>query len=155
MRILIIWHDNIIWYTCAQWSHCEKLRIKFSKYFPNTYIVQSYTIKCIVIFCILCTRIYNVIISIVFRHQDCDYTKYEEPKIYNYVSSADSPLTWNEYIGGMTEHYYVSPPLRSMWYGFFFTYTNLWIGMVLKFFLHRMPAAFVDFMLIVSGKSPK
>ncbi|XP_001948211.2 fatty acyl-CoA reductase wat [Acyrthosiphon pisum] len=101
----------------------------------------------------------NALISVMWdtvkRHQDCDYTKYEQPKIYNYVSSADSPLTWNKYIEGMTEHYNVSPPLRSMWYGFFIVYTNLWIGMVLKFLLHRIPAAFVDFLLIISGKSPK
>ncbi|XP_029345596.1 fatty acyl-CoA reductase wat isoform X2 [Acyrthosiphon pisum] len=101
----------------------------------------------------------NALISVMWdtvkRHQDCDYTKYEQPKIYNYVSSADSPLTWNEYIQGMTEHYIVSPPLRSMWYGFFIVYTNLWIGMVLKFFLHRIPAALVDFLLIIRGKSPK
>ncbi|XP_060881062.1 fatty acyl-CoA reductase wat-like [Metopolophium dirhodum] len=101
----------------------------------------------------------NALISVMWdtvkRHQDCDYTKYEQPKIYNYVSSADSPLTWNEYIGGMTEHYNVSPPLRSMWYGFFIVYTNFWIGMVLKFLLHRIPAAFVDFLLFITGKSPK
>ena len=147
-------------YTNTQCSNWEKLSIDFSKYFPNTqtYKGESYImIKSIIIFCILCTRVavYNLIITIICRHQDCDYTKYEQPKIYNYVSSADSPLTWNKYIEGISEHYYASPPLRSMWYGFYIACTNLWICMVLNFFLHQIPAAFVDFLLIISGKSPK
>ncbi|XP_015366451.1 PREDICTED: fatty acyl-CoA reductase 1-like [Diuraphis noxia] len=101
----------------------------------------------------------NALISVMWdticRHQDCGNHTSEQPKIYNYVSSTESPLTWDEYIRGMTEHYYVSPPLRSMWYGFYLMYTNLWIGMILKFFLHRIPAAFMDFLLIITGKSPK
>ncbi|KAL4148036.1 hypothetical protein QTP88_002340 [Uroleucon formosanum] len=101
----------------------------------------------------------NALISVMWhtvkRHQDCDHIKYEQPKIYNYVSSPDSPVTWNECIEGINVHYKVSPPLYIMWYGFYIIYTNLWIGMVLKFFLHRIPAAFADFLLIISGKSPK
>ncbi|KAL4148043.1 hypothetical protein QTP88_002347 [Uroleucon formosanum] len=101
----------------------------------------------------------NALISVMWhtvkRHQACDHIKYEQPKIYNYVSGPDSPLIWNEFNREIHENYKVSPPLGVMWYLFFILYTNLWIGMVLKFFLHRLPAAIADFLLIISGKSPK
>lgn len=100
----------------------------------------------------------NALISVMWdtvkRHQDCTQIK-EQPKIYNYVSSADSPLKWAEYIEGMHKPYFVTPPLRSMWYTFHILYTNVWIGVLLKFFLHRIPAVFMDFLLIITGKRPK
>ncbi|XP_060836401.1 fatty acyl-CoA reductase wat-like [Rhopalosiphum padi] len=100
----------------------------------------------------------NALISVMWdtvkRHQDCNQIN-EQPKIYNYVSSIDSPLKWSEYMEGLHDNYYASPPLKSMWYTFYILYTNVWIGVLLKFFLHRIPAAFMDLFLIITGKSPK
>ncbi|XP_027850563.2 fatty acyl-CoA reductase wat-like [Aphis gossypii] len=101
----------------------------------------------------------NALISVMWdtvnRHKQSNGVSFEEPKIYNYVSCVESPLTWGRYIREMHDQYYVAPPLQSMWYGFYIFYTNLIIGSILRFFLHRIPGAFMDLMLILCGKSPK
>lgn len=89
-----------------------------------------------------------------FRYQDLREIK-REPKIYNYVSSIESPVTWYKYIKGMHNYYYDAPPLQSIWYGFYIFYTNFWIGLLLRFFFHRVPAAIMDLLLILSGKNAK
>lgn len=90
----------------------------------------------------------------IFRYEDPD-TMTKEPKIYNYVSSVESPLSWGTYIKEMHHCYREVPPLRSMWYIFYIFYTTLWVGKMLRFVLHRVPAAFMDVLLIFCGKSPK
>lgn len=94
------------------------------------------------------------IILTIFRHQSYNQRK-EEPKIYNYVSSVESELTWNGYIQEMRGHYDEAPPLQSMWYLFYTFYTNVWIGKMLRFVLHRIPAAVIDLSLFVCGKKSK
>ncbi|KAL4090330.1 hypothetical protein QTP88_025189 [Uroleucon formosanum] len=100
----------------------------------------------------------NALISVMWdtvnRHKQSNGLN-KVPKIYNYVSCVESPLTWGRYIREMHDQYYVAPPLQSMWYGFYIFYTNLMVGSILRFFLHRIPGAFVDLLLILCGKSPK
>jgi alcohol-forming fatty acyl-CoA reductase len=90
----------------------------------------------------------------IFRYQHSNQTK-KVPKIYNYVSSTESPLTWGRFIKKMHGHYFEVPPLRSMWYIFYIFYTNLLIGTVLRILLHKIPAALMDLLLIICGKPPK
>ncbi|XP_026822567.1 fatty acyl-CoA reductase wat-like [Rhopalosiphum maidis] len=101
----------------------------------------------------------NALISVMWdtvnRHKQLNGVPPEAPKIYNYVSCVESPLTWGRYIKEMHAQYYIAPPLQSMWYGFYIFYTNLIVGSILRFFLHRLPAAFMDLILILTGKSPK
>uniref|UniRef100_A0A2H8TLX3 Fatty acyl-CoA reductase n=1 Tax=Melanaphis sacchari TaxID=742174 RepID=A0A2H8TLX3_9HEMI len=101
----------------------------------------------------------NALISVMWdtvnKHKQSNSIPFDEPKIYNYVSCVESPLTWGRYIREMHDQYYVAPPLQSMWYGFYAFYTNIIVGSILRFFLHRIPGAFMDLMLILSGKSPK
>lgn len=96
----------------------------------------------------------NINIFIIFRHRHSNQIN-NAPKIYNYVSSAESPLTWGKYIRGMHENYFDIPPLRSMWYMFYISHTNSLVGTILRFWLHTIPATFMDLLLIISGKSPK
>lgn len=96
----------------------------------------------------------NVKISVIFSYQQLNQTT-KVPKIYNYVSSNESPTTWGGYIQNMYDHYFEVPPLRSMWYIFCIYNTNYFIVTVLKFWLHKVPAALMDLLLIISGKSPK
>ncbi|CAI6363746.1 unnamed protein product [Macrosiphum euphorbiae] len=100
----------------------------------------------------------NALISVMWdtvnRHRHSNQIN-NAPKIYNYVSSAESPLTWGKYIRGMHENYFDIPPLRSMWYIFYIFHTNSLVGTVLRFWLHTIPATFMDLLLIISGKSPK
>ncbi|XP_025192600.1 fatty acyl-CoA reductase wat-like [Melanaphis sacchari] len=100
----------------------------------------------------------NALISVMWdtvnRYQNSNLIN-QEPKIYNYVSSVESPLLWDKYIEEMNGHYHVAPPLQSIWYMFCIFYTNSWIGKILRFLLHWIPAMLMDFLLIVCGKSPK
>lgn len=79
----------------------------------------------------------------------------KEPKIYNYVSGAESPLTWDRYTKEMYCHYPEAPPLNSIWYPINIFYTNLWIGRILRFWLHRIPSALADLVLLINCKKPK
>lgn len=90
----------------------------------------------------------------IFRFQDVAKIN-EDPKIYNYVSSVESPLTWGSYIQKINVHYQKAPPLQSMWYMFYVLYTNLWVGKMLRFVLHRIPAGFMDISLIICGRKPR
>ncbi|XP_060876847.1 fatty acyl-CoA reductase wat-like isoform X1 [Metopolophium dirhodum] len=100
----------------------------------------------------------NALISVMWdtvnRHKQSNIVN-KVPKIYNYVSCVESPLTWGRYIREMHDQYYVAPPLQSMWYGFYILYTHFMVGSILRFFLHRIPGAFMDLLLILCGKSPK
>jgi len=99
----------------------------------------------------------NAMISVmwetVYNHRDCRSTKV--PKIYNYVSCADPPVSWNMVLKHVREAYYESPPLSSYWYIFYIASPNPWTIKVSRFFLHRLPAAVTDFVsVILSGQSP-
>lgn len=96
----------------------------------------------------------DITIFIIFRHKHSNQTN-KVPKIYNYVSSAESPLTWGGFVRETHENYFDIPPLRSMWYIFYIFHTNSLVCTILRFWLHTIPAAFMDFLLIISGQSPK
>ncbi|CAH1738327.1 unnamed protein product [Aphis gossypii] len=100
----------------------------------------------------------NALISVMWdtvnSYQHLNQTK-KVPKIYNYVSSNESPITWGEYIQNMYDHYFEVPPLRAMWYIFCIFHTNFLIDTILRFWLHKVPGALMDLLLIISGKTPK
>ncbi|VVC38916.1 Hypothetical protein CINCED_3A021430 [Cinara cedri] len=100
----------------------------------------------------------NALIGVMWetvnRYQRDDRIK-KKPKIYNYVSGVECPLTWGKYIKEMHVHYHKAPPFRAIWYVFSICYTNLWTGQFLRFWLHRIPAVFVDLLLRVNGQKPK
>ncbi|XP_050437093.1 fatty acyl-CoA reductase wat-like [Adelges cooleyi] len=79
----------------------------------------------------------------------------EKPKIFNYVSSAESPLAWEQLINGIFNSYKVAPPISATWYYCFTTYTHNWFGIILRLLIHRIPAIVFDFILILMSKKPK
>jgi len=83
------------------------------------------------------------------------YEKNKEPTIYNYVSSVESSIHWDKIIQYVFETYHQAPPLGSMWFIFCIFSTNRWFIDILRFLLHRIPAAFVDLSFIIRGKNPK
>lgn len=95
----------------------------------------------------------TIIVIIIFRYQDSKLNL--EPKIFNYVSSVESPITWGEFSNEIFDRYHEAPPQRSMWYSFFICAVNFWILNILRLFLHWIPATFVDLYLILRGKNPK
>ncbi|CAH1738322.1 unnamed protein product [Aphis gossypii] len=96
----------------------------------------------------------SVMWSTVNRYKYSD-EKNKEPKIYNYVSSADSPIHWDKIINYTFEAYHQAPPLETMWYIFCIFSDSRWLVYILRFLLHRIPGAFIDFSFIIRGKNPK
>ncbi|XP_050536687.1 fatty acyl-CoA reductase wat-like [Daktulosphaira vitifoliae] len=82
-------------------------------------------------------------------------TANEEPKIYNYVSSCESPLTWASFMCSIRPIYKLTPPLCAVWYGSTFTYTNVWLGEFLWLILHWIPGIIFDFMILLTGKNAR
>ncbi|VVC31702.1 Hypothetical protein CINCED_3A003071 [Cinara cedri] len=78
-----------------------------------------------------------------------------KPKIFNYVSSVESPITWDRFFNEMRNNYFEMPPLSAVWYIFCFNTTNVWGIKILRFFLHWIPALVGDLYLIVTGKKTK
>lgn len=96
----------------------------------------------------------NTLFFVIFRYQN-NHIANKGPKIYNYVSSVESPLTWGRYIEEMKYHYLKAPPLQAIWYIFYVLYANLWLGSILRFLFHRIPAMFIDLFCILCGKNHK
>ncbi|XP_060881815.1 fatty acyl-CoA reductase wat-like [Metopolophium dirhodum] len=100
----------------------------------------------------------NALITVMWdtvnRYQDGN-EKNKKPKIYNYVSSFDSPVHWLTFFNYVYETYYQAPPLQSIWYIFCIFSANNWFINIMRFLLHRIPAAFVDLSLIICGKNTK
>lgn len=91
---------------------------------------------------------------VIFRYKDPSEID-NEPKIYNYVSSVESPITIGNCFKEIHIHYHDAPPLQAIWYDFCIPYTKIWIGLILRFFLHRIPGAIFDLVFIFSGKKSK
>ncbi|XP_050421309.1 fatty acyl-CoA reductase 1-like [Adelges cooleyi] len=69
----------------------------------------------------------------------------EKPKIFNFVSSVESPLVWQQFMTVVFNSYKAAPP---------FTRID-WFGIILRVLLHRIPAIVFDFLLILTLNEPK
>ncbi|KAF0767976.1 fatty acyl-CoA reductase wat-like isoform X1 [Aphis craccivora] len=100
----------------------------------------------------------NALISVMWdtvnRYKNSN-ERNKDPKMYNYVSSIDSTLYWSTFIDYVYETYHKVPPLQSMWYICCVFSANRWIINIMKFLLHRVPAALVDLSLFIYGENPK
>lgn len=80
---------------------------------------------------------------------------YEEPPIFNFVTSDKSPITWEDYCDLCILNGVNVPLLQMAWY---FTLTmsssRLWVTF-LTFWYHTVPAIIVDTILFLIGKKPK
>ncbi|CAG9759270.1 unnamed protein product [Ceutorhynchus assimilis] len=74
--------------------------------------------------------------------------------IYNYVSSVQNPVTWDEFKNLATKHGTKFPPQRVLWYRICRFRPNYYENMLAVLFLHTIPAYLVDFVLICLGKKP-
>lgn len=92
---------------------------------------------------------------IIFRYQKDTRQFLEVPTVFNYVSSVENPITWKEINKEVFHNYYRAPPLTSMWYSFFVCIDVRWAIIILRIFLHRIPALLTDLYLMVTGEKPK
>lgn len=86
---------------------------------------------------------------------DVASNSYEEPPIYNYVTSHKNPITWSEYTKLGIEYGQKIPLQKSIWYYTFKMSSSKLYVRWLTFFYHIIPAMFMDFGLLVTGKKPK
>lgn len=93
-------------------------------------------------------------ISTICRYQETKQT-IKKPKIFNYVSCVESPLTYRNFINKVYITYHKIPPLGAFWYIFCIFSTNVFVTNIIRILLHRIPAAIVDSYLIITGRSPK
>lgn len=93
--------------------------------------------------------------SLIASCYDIGTNSYEEPPVYNYVTSQKNPINWRTYTDVAIEYGENVPLSKTAWY-YSFTMSNskAWVTL-LTFFYHFVPAAIVDFGLFVCGKKPK
>ncbi|KAG6443935.1 hypothetical protein O3G_MSEX003046 [Manduca sexta] len=76
------------------------------------------------------------------------------PPIYNFVSSAQQPLTWSKFMK-YTEVYGLEvPTMQAVYYYLFQLTPSRFIYMLNCFFLHWVPAYIIDGIAILIGKKP-
>lgn len=75
--------------------------------------------------------------------------------IYNFVSSEDAPLTWNEYCTINTRYSDIYPPSNSFWYLSFKMNKQKLMHTMSTLVLHLLPAFIVDTVCICLGQKPR
>ena len=75
--------------------------------------------------------------------------------IYNFVSSADSPLTWGEYCNINMVYTNDYPPNNSFWYLSFQMNKQKLVHSVYTVLLHLLPALLVDTGSVCVGQKPR
>lgn len=84
-----------------------------------------------------------------------EIVKVVEPPIYNYVSSVENPLTWEEYTE-MNRHYGINvPTMQAFWYYSFRLNKYKPIHYFYTLFLQWLPAFFLDGLAVMVGKKPQ
>ncbi|KAJ8916502.1 hypothetical protein NQ315_000144 [Exocentrus adspersus] len=79
----------------------------------------------------------------------------ENIPIYNYVSSSENPITWNEFVHLNMTHGMNYPVLNSLWVVSLIITSSITASRFLKFFLHILPALVVDTGAVLSGHKPR
>nr|CAD7460311.1 unnamed protein product [Timema tahoe] len=75
--------------------------------------------------------------------------------IYNYVSSAQNPIQWHNFVDMAKNHGKDVPSSKAIWY-YSFTMTKYKaLYVILSFLLHTLPALLVDTVTILCFKKPK
>uniref|UniRef100_A0A336M4R9 Fatty acyl-CoA reductase n=1 Tax=Culicoides sonorensis TaxID=179676 RepID=A0A336M4R9_CULSO len=93
--------------------------------------------------------------SLLASGWDVANTRYDHIPVYNFTTSPDNPITWEQYTDLGLIHGSKMPTLKAIWY-YTVTLAGSWpSAMLMQFFYHLVPAFFMDIGLIISGKKPK
>lgn len=93
--------------------------------------------------------------SLIASAYDIGTNSYEEPPVYNYVTSPKNPINWVKYTTLSKMHGERAPLLKCAWYYSFTMSNSKTLVTFLTFLYHFVPAAIVDLGLFVCGKKPK
>jgi len=93
--------------------------------------------------------------SMIASAYDIGTNSYEEPPMYNYVSSQNNPINWHTYTDLASAYGEKVPLSKTAWYYTFKMSNSKLLVTILTFLYHTLPAAIIDFGLFVCGKKPK
>lgn len=93
--------------------------------------------------------------SLIASAYDIGVNSYEEPPVYNYVTSPKNPISWQNYTDLASKHGEKVPLMKTAWYYSFTMSSSKALVTLLTFFYHFVPAAIIDLGLFVCGKKPK
>lgn len=93
--------------------------------------------------------------SLLASAYDIGNNSYEEPPVYNYVTSPKNPITWTQYTDLGKMHGEQVPLIKTAWYYSFTMSNSKALVTFLTFLYHFVPAAIIDLGLFVCGKKPK
>ncbi|KAL1453005.1 hypothetical protein WDU94_007182, partial [Cyamophila willieti] len=74
--------------------------------------------------------------------------------IYNYVSSIQKPVTYNQFLQHNIKHGMHWPTVRAVWYYSFWPTKSRTLFMILNLLLHTIPGLLLDTMASMLGKKP-
>jgi fatty acyl-CoA reductase len=80
---------------------------------------------------------------------------YDEPPIYNYVTSKKNSISWQDYCDYSRLNGVSAPLTKMAWYFTFTMTSSKALATILTFLYHTLPAAIVDAVLVMCGKTPK
>lgn len=93
--------------------------------------------------------------SLICSAWDVANNEYEEPPVYNFVTSQKNPITWKQFCEWSTACGGEIPYSKSVWHFRFTMSTNKFLVALMKFFYHILPAFLIDTGLVLVGKKPK
>jgi hypothetical protein len=81
------------------------------------------------------------------------FTRNEDTKVYNFVSSVQHPITWQEFLDNCKEFTVKYPSFRAAWYYFVVYFCSRYAYLTASFFLEFIPACLLDVaQLITTGR---
>lgn len=93
--------------------------------------------------------------SLLASAWDVSQQHYEEPPVYNFVTSEKNPITWRDYCRFSIKHGEKIPLSKSIWYTSFRMTSSKFAAFWMTFFYHIVPAMIMDAGMMLSGRKPK
>lgn len=93
--------------------------------------------------------------SIIACGYDAAINQYEEPPIYNFVADEKNQISWKTYCDLCVLNGVETPLMKSAWYFSLKMSSSKFVVAIFSFLYHLLPAALVDFVLLICGKKPK
>jgi len=79
----------------------------------------------------------------------------DEIRVYNYVSSVQKPLSWDQFMDMGSRYGMEVPSMRTIWYYSLTLNKRRYVHLVFLLFLHFIPAIIIDGTALLLGKRPK
>lgn len=93
--------------------------------------------------------------SLLCSAWDVATNQYEEPPIFNFVTSSENKITWKTFSELSLKYGEPIPYSKSVWHHTITMNSNRILVAIMKFFYHMMPAFFIDAGMVIVGKKPK